>query len=335
LQTIDFRAFFGSAIQSIFIPSFVQTIRDSCFACCLILSRVAFQSGSQLREIEKLAFWGCGVESIEIPDMLSSINIGCFTICGRLRTCTFGPNCHVAQLEQSALSLCASLQSICIPASVTIICESCFAWCEQMRSLTFAPGSSLSVIEQTAFQGCTMLGPSVQLPASLTTLGGSCFDGCCTLSRIGFEPNSRLREIPSLTFLGCALKSFVIPASVLFIDWCCFWGSSQQTDITLELPSRVEKISSFDRGTTPEFSVPDSVRSMEVSIVSKGAFVCNFGRESKLEELVVSASTFGSKRVGFMRLSEPLLKRIRLNLERNEFTDARPSNKPAFGGWGF
>jgi hypothetical protein len=98
--------------------------------------------------------------------------------------------------------------------------------------------------------------------------------------------------------------------------------------MALELTSHLEKISNFDPGTTQEFSVPDSVRSIEVG---KGGFVCNFGRDSRLEELVVSA--FAYKRVGFMRLSEPSLKRIRRKIERSESTDARPSDKQAFDVW--
>jgi hypothetical protein len=66
--------------------------------------------------------------------------------------------------------------------------------------------------------------------------------------------------------------------------------------------------------------------------LSEGAFVCNFGRNSRLQELVVSEVAY--ERVGFMRLSERSLKLIRLKIDWSESTDARPSDTPAFEVWG-
>jgi hypothetical protein len=95
------------------------------------------------------------------------------------------------------------------------------------------------------------------------------------------------------------------------------------------LLSDLEEISTFDPRTTHHFAVPNSGGSMHLS---EGPFVCNFGGDSRLQELVVSE--VACERAGFMWLSERSLKLIRLKIEWSESTDARPSDKPAFDVWG-
>jgi hypothetical protein len=310
LQTMDCRAFFGCAIRSIVIPHLVEIIPEGCFLGCQILSGIAFENGSRLQKIRRLAFSACGVESIQIPELVSAIKPGCFVDSRCLRDFTFDVHCVVGQLDRSTLCWCASLKAICIPASVKIIGEWCFAFCQRLTSVTFQSGSKLSAINQRAFLSCPQLGPSIQLPAALGFLGNGCFEDCPVLLLIAFEPNSALCHIGSFPFRRCALESFQIPASLGSINWSCFFESGARTQITFESPSRLKEIFHFDPGTAREFSMPDSVISMHVA---RGDFVCNFGRDSQLQMLVIGGRA--DRRVGFMRLSEPSLKRIRLASE--------------------
>jgi hypothetical protein len=198
-------------------------------------------------------------------------------------------------------------------------CESCSAFRQQMISVTFESGSKLSAIDQKAFLFWSALGPSIQLPASFHILGDTCFGDCNAFSLITFKWNSTLSEIGLFPRQRCPLESFQIPASVLVIDWYCVCEFGDRTHLTFESPAKVEKISDFYRVKAGEFSVPDSVISLSVS---RKAFTSNFGRDSGLQELVINA---GRRRgVGFMRLNEPSLKRIRMAHEWSEPSDTRP-----------
>jgi hypothetical protein len=66
-------AFFGIA-ATVTISAEIRILCDSCFFACEILSRLNFESGSQLRRIERLAFGRCSsLHIIRIPSSIESL----------------------------------------------------------------------------------------------------------------------------------------------------------------------------------------------------------------------------------------------------------------------
>jgi hypothetical protein len=310
VQTISARTF-GSfhSLKSVVVGSSVEVLGEKCFGDGRSRSRVKFETNSKLRIIDKLAFACSELESIEIPRLVETLGDSCFQSCGKLSSLEFEADCRLRRLGSRAIAWCLSLRSICIPASVEFIGEDCFFDCERLSSVSFESGSQLSTIGAKAFSHCKMLGPSIQLPSSLEAVPVDCFNYCKGLSLIEFGPNSTVRAIRARAFEGCSLISFRIPASVVAIDWSCFSKCGETTEITFESPSKLEEISQFDLGSIGVVSFPDSVLSLTVSRGSHGRFVGNFGRDSQLREL--RAYGPGLRGSGFIRLSEPSLKRIR------------------------
>jgi hypothetical protein len=316
LRTLGVSAFLGSTIQSIEIPPFVQVLPDNCFMFCVLLSSVTFGEGSELRSIGEAACSVSGIESMRIPRLVEVLGERCFQGCTRLLSLTFEADCKIRRLEQQAMESCTALQSICIPASVEFLGEGCFYASDHLISVTFESGSKLSVIGQGAFCHCRRLGPSIQLPSGVEVVSDSCFNNCEALSVATFEPNTIVREIEQCAFRACALISFCIPRSVVAIDWSCFSDLLEPTDITFETPSRVERISRFNPGILSMLSIPDSVESLTVTRGSRRLFVCVFGRDSRLRQLDWQRDfRHRIEGVGFMRLSELSLKKIRDNNE--------------------
>jgi hypothetical protein len=98
-----------SSLQSICIPSSVQTISDSCFAFCPTLSNVAFEPDSQISILEGNAFDFCSsLRSIWIPSSVQTISRSCFDNCAKLLTVVLESGSKLSAESLSALrSRCA------------------------------------------------------------------------------------------------------------------------------------------------------------------------------------------------------------------------------------
>jgi hypothetical protein len=71
-----------SSLQSICIPSSIETISTKCFAGCKSLSNVTFESGCKVRSLDESAFAGCSsLRSIQIPSSVTTISSFCFSDC--------------------------------------------------------------------------------------------------------------------------------------------------------------------------------------------------------------------------------------------------------------
>jgi hypothetical protein len=74
-----------SSLQSICIPSGIQTIPDWCFSSCTSLSNLRFESGCTISVLGDCAFSNClSLRSISIPSSITSISATCFKSCPHL-----------------------------------------------------------------------------------------------------------------------------------------------------------------------------------------------------------------------------------------------------------
>jgi hypothetical protein len=65
--------FFGIA-ATVTVGREIEVLCDSCFFSCKTLSRVKFESGSQLRRIERLAFGECAsLHTLRVPSSIESL----------------------------------------------------------------------------------------------------------------------------------------------------------------------------------------------------------------------------------------------------------------------
>jgi hypothetical protein len=273
-----------------------------------------------MRLFKYSAFQGSGLQSIRIPHLVEAIGTSCFWGSLNLSNVTFEQPCRVRRLEEQAMALCRSLPAICIPASVEFLGEACFRGCENLVSVTFEAGSKLATIGTIAFLFCTSLGPSIRLPSLLQSIPEKCFGNCRALTAVAFDANASLREIRRAAFVKASLSSFCVPASLLELSWI---GLETVAEVAFESPSQLRRILDFDGGRLQSLYLPDSLESITVRRGGERGFVCHFGVNSQLRELHAThplVQEFGRwvvgpqlaiRGCGFLRLSEPSLKRIR------------------------
>jgi hypothetical protein len=115
------RAFAGvPVIQSICIPSSVETIPERCFYHCETLSNVTFEPDCRVSVLDEAAFSGCSsLRSIFIPASVETICKECFRECRALSDVTFDDNSKLAVLEESVFSNCPSLDSVIFPSGLS------------------------------------------------------------------------------------------------------------------------------------------------------------------------------------------------------------------------
>ena len=130
-------------IESIKIPSGIQTIGEAAFSRCYHLKCVDLSDAVALKTIESFAFYECIVlEEIDLEHAINLETIGECAISGTLFNGTIiGPQ----------------IARITIPASVTNIRKYAFGNCRQLESVTFAPDSKLEAMGEDAFSGCSAL----------------------------------------------------------------------------------------------------------------------------------------------------------------------------------
>ena len=130
-------------IESIKIPSGIQTIGEAAFSRCYHLKCVDLSDAVALKTIESFAFYECIVlEEIDLEHAINLETIGECAISGTLFNGTIiGPQ----------------IARITIPASVTNIRKYAFGNCRKLESVTFAPDSKLEAIVGDAFSGCSAL----------------------------------------------------------------------------------------------------------------------------------------------------------------------------------
>jgi hypothetical protein len=108
---------FGQNIN-VSILSDIVALRTFCF-CQSTIETVKFDSGSRLKQTEKLCFKSCSLQSICIPSSVGILCKSCFRN-SRLQPILFESGSRLKRIGESCFEFC-SLQSIYIPSSIEIL----------------------------------------------------------------------------------------------------------------------------------------------------------------------------------------------------------------------
>ena len=84
LETLGRLAFYGSAIESIRLPSTLKKLEAEMFSGCTDLRSINIPSG--VEHIEENCFKNSGIEEITLPGTIKEINEYAFWLCRSLRT---------------------------------------------------------------------------------------------------------------------------------------------------------------------------------------------------------------------------------------------------------
>ena len=158
VTSIDFRAFYGSSLSSITLPSTLKTISNAAFMNCAALKSITLPKG--LTEIGQSAFSGTGLTSF--PN-------------------TWPDGLHIANFMFSESNLSGHLV---IPERTLFIGQGAFKN-TSITSLTLP--STIDTIDDFAFQGCTSL-TTVNIPESVKRIA---FNDLFIIQR-QFEKNGKI-----------------------------------------------------------------------------------------------------------------------------------------------
>ena len=251
------------------IPDSVTSIGDSAFSSCTSLTSINIPDS--VTSIGNYAFSSCtSLTSINIPDSVTSIGNYAFSSCTGLTSINIPDS--VTSIGNSAFSSCTGLTSVNIGNSVTSIGSETFYSCTGLTSVNI--GNSVTSIGYYAFSSCTGL-TSVNIGNSVTLIDWFAFYGCTGLTSITI-PDS-VTSIGDYAFRDCTgLTSVNIGNSVTSIDWFAFYGCTGLTSINVSesntaystdkgvvLNKNKTKIIYCPKGKKGEYSIPDSVTSID------------------------------------------------------------------------
>ena len=149
VERIEARAFRGTGIIRVVLPTTLRYLGESAFANCGSLESVVFQS--DLESVPADLFNGCSsLSEVQIPDSVTEIGARAFAG--------------------------TAISSLTIGRNVRTIGEAAFMNCAQLTSLTFAADANLVEIGDYAFYGAYI--SELVLPDSVTTLGAYAFANC-------------------------------------------------------------------------------------------------------------------------------------------------------------
>jgi hypothetical protein len=242
-------AFAGTAVAELTVPSSVEVIGRSCFSDCNFLKSLAFESGSQLRRIERDAFTDTVLTDVELPNSIRSISGRAFDHdlleWISIHSCPTNFRFRDGMLEEASgrvlVIFFGSAVSIVIGRSIEMIGDGCFYCHDTLTSVSFESGSVLERIGESAFADGKLTG-GIVLPRSVRVLSRYCFHGCKLLTSVTFESGSALSEIGKFAFAWSGLRRIVIPASVRVIGKFAFAWSGSLASVTFKEESALQEI---------------------------------------------------------------------------------------------
>ena len=213
------KAFNGSSITSITIPSSVVSVGNEAFRTCKALTTVVFEGADTTIGTHLFFFCGANLTSVTLPTNLVTIPSNTFFGCtsSSFRITNADSLTKLTTIGASAFQDTNNL-TFTIPDSVTTIEASAFqSACSKSGSITINPTSKLVTIGNSAFHDCKKL-PSIYIPSTVTSIGTKAFISCNALSEVANFENCQITTIENGTFqYAWAIKTLKIPETVTTI----------------------------------------------------------------------------------------------------------------------
>lgn len=219
VTAIASKAFKGSSITSITIPSSVVSVGSEAFYQCTSLTTAVFEGADTTLGDKLFFFCGANLTSVTLPTNL--VKIPAFTFFGctssSFRITNLDSLTKLTTIGSSAFQDTKNL-TFTIPDSVTTIEASAFqSACANSGSITINPTSKLVTIGNSAFHDCKKL-TSIYIPSTVTSIGTKAFYSCIVLSEVANFENCQITTIQDGTFqYAYALTTLKIPKTVTTI----------------------------------------------------------------------------------------------------------------------
>jgi hypothetical protein len=297
---LDFRGrslirYFGSD-SLVSVPPEIEVLQDYCFAHCISITKLIFESESSLRDIGSHVFTSCfWLGALVIPASVRKLDGSTFmySSIGSIEVASDSPSfrTHGPFLLDSNGGLVryfGTHSKATINREIVALRRGCFAGCFRVRELLFESESTLTEMEDFVFDECDDL-ELIDMPASLTNVHGSAFANA-QISHISVDAGNRsLRVIGDflidigqsklIRYFGSS-SAIILSRSVEIIGSYCFAYCGDLVSLTFESGSRLTRIG------RNAFQGCSSLRSIiipaSVTTICGGAFA-----ESRIREILI------------------------------------------------
>lgn len=235
LETVSYKAFCGSSIESIKFPSCLIELENGWCGGTPQLTKVQIdenngrylvyndfvleKSSKEAKNFDIISFCARNIQKVTIPSFIKHIKSYAFNVCKQIETIEFMPDSQLVTIDNSAF-LASSIQNFVIPSSVTRINEYAFHYCQQLLSIEIPIDSKLQTIERCAFSYSSI--EKFIVPRHLTRICENTFQDCNKLRRIEIPDDSELQTIEKFAFQGSAIENISIPSNLIELNdsWC-------------------------------------------------------------------------------------------------------------------
>lgn len=219
LLRIEDKAFAGTALESIFVPSSVSYIAGDAFANCQKLQEIEVSQDNKtfssdgndiVKDIttNKLLV---GSSSSVIADGITEI--GDYAFSGRNIATLSLPN-SVRKIGTYAFE--NTPLEIANINHATVISDGAFKNCTLLSQVIISTNSTMTEIGADAFNSCSSL-TRFTVPQTVKTIGDRAFANCSSLTNFGFAQNTVIEHIGELALMSCAISSFYLPSTVTYV----------------------------------------------------------------------------------------------------------------------
>lgn len=291
-------SFSSEIIQSVTIPSSVESVEISAFISCSAIKNVYYTGsidnwvsikfkseganplyhGAKLytkengnyelveeikitKNIGQYSFYGCkSLTNVELLEGAEIIGFGAFYGCSSLTSVTIGN--QATDIESDAFFKCSNLTKIVLSSSLKNIGSRAFAECTSLKYIEIP--EKVETLGSHAFWSCSGL-TDITLPSSLKILYNYTFANCSNLKSITMLGVTSIGEY---VFSKCnKLTNISLPATLTTIGSYAFSECTSLTNISL--PSSLTNIGSyvFSNSGLTSVKIPDSIE-----ILGTGSF---------------------------------------------------------------
>ena len=237
VKKIGERAFYGTSIESITIPSTVEEIESEAFDHCIILKTVTLNEG--LKEIGKNAFFWTPIESITIPRTVEKVD----SPLGDAKIKVIDGNAKYevinnCLIEEATKKLISGGKYSVMPNGVKEICDS-------------------------AFEGTTI--ETITTPSTVEEIGYAAFCHCINLKTVTL--NEGLKRIGAGAFMYTSIETIIIPSTVEKIEDSIFSRCDNIKTVILKEGLKSIERNAFWHSQIKTITIPSTVGS-----IGDGAF---------------------------------------------------------------
>jgi hypothetical protein len=283
LRRIDARAFVAcSAVQSLYLPSYVDTIAGSAFFFSGIREIQVAEDNRHFRvsgdfliktaDNSLVRYFGQSLE-VRVLSEIEGLSPWCFSGL-TIQSLSFENDSRLRRMESRVFFQCWSIHSISITPLVEFIDGSMFAYCGISRIDVAGGNGHFRVFGDFLMSSdCKSLihyfggDPEVRIGGEVENVSDGAFSYCKHIRRIEFETPSRVRSIGRLAFEKCwSLRSISLPSSIESLSELSFRKCRNLQSIRFESGSRlvrIERESFKDCSSLRSICIPRSVEGNE------------------------------------------------------------------------